>query len=159
LTLKWLAAPAGSPALLAVAALTIGLLVCVKLIRRPGESHKRGAVLVQARRQARVRPASAGADSLTLGGVRVPFLDETKHFKMIGTTGTGKSTAIRELLAGALARGDRAVFADPDGGYRKRFFLRGRGDVTLNPFEPDSVKWDPFERSMTPMMPNSWRPG
>ena len=44
-------------------------------------------------------------------------MDETKHFKMVGTTGTGKSTAIRELLDGALARGDRAVIADPDGGY------------------------------------------
>ena len=30
---------------------------------------------------------------------------------MIGTTGTGKSTAIRELLTGALKRGDRAVIA------------------------------------------------
>ena len=42
--------------------------------------------------------------------------DETKHFKCIGTTGTGKSTAIREMLAAALARGARAVIADPDGG-------------------------------------------
>jgi len=30
--------------------------------------------------------------------------DETKHFKFIGTTGTGKSTAIREILSAALAR-------------------------------------------------------
>jgi type II secretory pathway predicted ATPase ExeA len=43
-------------------------------------------------------------------------MDETKHFKMVGTSGTGKSTAIRELPEGALARGDRAVIADPDGG-------------------------------------------
>jgi type IV secretory pathway TraG/TraD family ATPase VirD4 len=63
---------------------------------------------------------------------------------MIGTTGTGKSTAIRELLGGALARGDRVVFADPDGGYRDRFFRRYRGDVILNPFDRQSVKWDPF---------------
>jgi type IV secretory pathway TraG/TraD family ATPase VirD4 len=71
-------------------------------------------------------------------------LDETKHFKLIGTTGTGKSTAIRELLGGALERGDRAVVTDPDGGYLQRFYDRYRGDVILNPFEPRSVKWDPF---------------
>src|SRR3569833_3456602 len=47
---------------------------------------------------------------LTLAGVRIAPLDETKHFKLSGTTGTGKSTAIRELLRCALARGDRAVF-------------------------------------------------
>jgi type IV secretory pathway TraG/TraD family ATPase VirD4 len=142
--MKWLAALNGRPALWVVAALTIGLVIGVKALRRPGESHKRGAVLMPARRPPRARPLRAGADSLTVAGVPVPFLDETKHFKMIGTTGTGKSTAIRELLAGALARGDRAVFADPDGGYRDRFFRRGRGDITLNPFEPGSVKWDPF---------------
>ncbi|MGH8134541.1 MAG: type IV secretion system DNA-binding domain-containing protein, partial [Steroidobacteraceae bacterium] len=59
-------------------------------------------------------------------------------------TGTGKSTAIAGLLAVALRRGDRAVIADPDGGYLARFYQRRRGDVILNPFEPHSVKWDPF---------------
>jgi type IV secretory pathway TraG/TraD family ATPase VirD4 len=76
--------------------------------------------------------------------------DETKHFKLIGTTGTGKSTAITELLAGALERGDRAVIADPDGGYLARFHDRRRSDVILNPFEPRSVKWNPFAEIHTP---------
>ena len=87
-------------------------------------------------------PERAGA--LTLGGVALDAADETKHFKLIGTTGTGKSTAIRELLGGALARGDRAVIADPDGGYLRHFRDSARGDVILNPFEPGSVKWDLF---------------
>jgi type IV secretory pathway TraG/TraD family ATPase VirD4 len=84
------------------------------------------------------------ADGVTLAGLAIPSGDEAKHFKIIGTTGTGKSTAIREILSHALARGDRAVVADPDGGYHARFFLRYRGDVLLNPFEDWSVKWDPF---------------
>jgi type IV secretory pathway TraG/TraD family ATPase VirD4 len=67
--------------------------------------------------------------------------DETKHFKLIGTTGTGKSTAIRELLSGALARGDRAIIADPDGGYLDTFYDPGRGDVILNPFAVGAAKW------------------
>src|SRR5713226_8416657 len=74
--------------------------------------------------------------------MRVAAEDETKHFKFIGTTGTGKSTAIREMLSAALARGDRAVIADPDGGYLSHFYDAGRGDVILNPFDPDSVKWN-----------------
>jgi type IV secretory pathway TraG/TraD family ATPase VirD4 len=68
--------------------------------------------------------------------------DETKHFKFIGTTGTGKSTAICEVLEGALERGDRAIIADPDGGYLRRFYSERRGDVILNPFEPRAAKWD-----------------
>lgn len=81
---------------------------------------------------------------LTLAGHPVPPSDETKHFKCLGTTGTGKSTAIRQLLAGALRRGDRAIIADPDGAYRARFFKESRGDLILNPFEDSSPKWDLF---------------
>jgi len=79
---------------------------------------------------------------ITLAGIPVAAEDETKHFKFIGTTGTGKSTAIREMLSAALARGDRAVIADPDGGYLSHFYSADRGDVILNPFDPDSVKWN-----------------
>jgi len=81
---------------------------------------------------------------LSLAGIPLSEADETKHFKLIGTTGTGKSTAICELLQGAIERGDRAVIADPDGGYFERFHDRARGDIILNPFQPDSQKWDLF---------------
>jgi hypothetical protein len=129
-------------ALLIAAATAILGAVCRGLRGRRRESHKRGVLLVGARRRGRLRRPGAG--SLMLAGCAIPFRDETKHFKMIGTTGTGKSTAIRELLQGALARGDRIICADPDGGYRHRFFRRYRGDLVLNPFERESVQWDPF---------------
>ncbi len=81
---------------------------------------------------------------LTVAGVAVPFEDEFKHFKFLGTTGTGKSTVMRELLHAALYRGDRAVIADPDGGYLSRFYDPKRGDVILNPFDARSAKWNLF---------------
>lgn len=111
-----------------------------------GDTHKRGTQLQDGSAQQgeaeRLRRQRAGV--LTLAGIAVPPEDETKHFKLIGTTGTGKSTAIRELIRGALERGDRAIFADPDGGYREQFFDADRGDVILNPFSPESAKWNPF---------------
>ncbi|MGH8217805.1 MAG: type IV secretion system DNA-binding domain-containing protein [Steroidobacteraceae bacterium] len=81
---------------------------------------------------------------LRLGGIRIRAADETKHFKFVGTTGTGKSTAITALLRSALARGDRSVIADPNGASLMRFFDRYRGDVLLNPFDRGSVQWDLF---------------
>ncbi len=136
-----------SHALFIVSAVVLIWVAGSRWLRRPvPETHKRGALV----RDASVRRGvfdfvrSGHDDRLTLAGVGIPRLDETKHFKIVGTTGTGKSTAIRELLGSALARGDRAIFADPDGGYRERFFNRYRGDVVLNPFEQDSVQWDPF---------------
>jgi type IV secretory pathway TraG/TraD family ATPase VirD4 len=109
------------------------------------KSYQRGAMVAE-----HPRPASGhrrGGErtaEITLAGRPVAAQDETKHFKMIGTTGTGKSTAIQEILNAALARGDRAVIADPDGGYLRRFYARSRGDVVLNPFDERSVKWDLF---------------
>jgi type IV secretory pathway TraG/TraD family ATPase VirD4 len=107
--------------------------------------HRRGALIAdrppaplsKSRRNAR----EAG---ITLAGTAVPAHDETKHFKLIGTTGTGKSTAIQEIMTSALSRGDRAVIADPDAGYLQRFYRPERGDVVLNPFDRRSVKWDLF---------------
>jgi type IV secretory pathway TraG/TraD family ATPase VirD4 len=131
--------------------LAVALVLCAAgcskvLRRRVPETHKRGVVLADgASRQRRSAwRKKEASDVLTMAGIVIPAADETKHFKLIGTTGTGKSTAIRELLGCAIARGDRAVFADPDAGYLANFYDRYRGDIVLNPFERESVKWDLF---------------
>ncbi len=135
----------GLPLIMA-GALALAMLAATRRRRGTGEAHKRGVLVrrgAAAQRRAR-RRRQRDPRLLTLAGIAIPASDETKHFKIVGTTGTGKSTVIRELLAAALARGDRALIADPDGGYRRRFFDRYRGDLVLNPFEPASVRWDPF---------------
>ena len=109
------------------------------------KSHRRGSYLADdpPAIRAESHKSARGAD-ITLAGTAVPARDEAKHFKLIGTTGTGKSTAIQEIVAGALARGDRAVIADPDAGYLQRFYRPERDDIVLNPFDRRSVKWDLF---------------
>jgi type IV secretory pathway TraG/TraD family ATPase VirD4 len=113
-----------------------------------GGLHYRGALVTPPPRPEGREGRSGARHSygvpLTLAGVAVEPQDETKHFKLLGTTGTGKSTAMHELLEGALKRGDRAIIADPDGGYLRRFYDARRGDVILNPFEQRSIKWDLF---------------
>ena len=117
-------------------------------------SYLRGTVVMsreadEAHRPGHPQPKSASATDpnapLTLAGIRIAYEDETKHFKFIGTTGTGKSTAIREILSAALARGDRAVIADPDGGYLNNFYDPKRGDIILNPFASGAMKWNPLD--------------
>ena len=135
--------------------LVIVMLVAVALARRAaaGEAHKRGARILDGRaaqrRTARLQ-ALRSEPLLTLAGVGLTPADEVKHFKLIGTTGTGKTTAIRELLSAALDRGDRAVITDPDGAYLASFHEMARGDVILNPFDSRSVKWDPFAEVREP---------
>lgn len=106
-----------------------------------GPRVERGTRLIEARDDRRWQVPSGRT---TCAGQTVPSLDETKHFKVIGTTGTGKSTAIRELIGGALARGDRLVIADPDGAYLQALYDPGRGDRVLNPFDVRTMRWDLF---------------
>jgi type IV secretory pathway TraG/TraD family ATPase VirD4 len=133
------------------AVFTLSVALGVRLFSRGArlsgrEFHKRGVLIADGAPMQRytARRKKSHSELLTLAGVAIPPGDESKHFKLIGTTGTGKTTAIRELLGSAIARGDRAVFADPDAGYLEHFYDRYRGDIVLNPFESQSVKWDLF---------------
>jgi type IV secretory pathway TraG/TraD family ATPase VirD4 len=133
------------------AALTFGIALGTRLLMRNArtnrrEQHKRGVLIADGARVQRrsARRKKSLPELLTLAGIAITPSDESKHFKLIGTTGTGKTTAIRELLGSAIARGDRAVFADPDAGYLEHFYDRYRGDIILNPFERESAKWDLF---------------
>jgi hypothetical protein len=149
----------------AVVQLTLGSALSVSLGYATGRlisaprgrqwTHQRGARVVDGElsKSHSAAPAlgvTGPSDQLTLAGLAVPKLDESKHFKLIGTTGTGKSTAIAELLAAALRRGDHAIIADPDGGYLRRFYDAARGDIILNPFDQRSVKWDLFSEIQQP---------
>jgi hypothetical protein len=75
-----------------------------------------------------------------LAGVPLSREDETMHVAVIGATGSGKSTALRALMADALRRGDRQVVADPEGASMAVF--HASGDITLNPFDPRCARWD-----------------
>jgi type IV secretory pathway TraG/TraD family ATPase VirD4 len=61
---------------------------------------------------------------------------------LAGSTNTGKSTGINELIASAIARGDRLIMVDPNGHSLARFYQKG--DVVLNPFDKRSVQWSLF---------------
>lgn len=88
------------------------------------------------------RPSAPATDGLSLGDVALPGDVETLHFLLAGTTGTGKTTAIEELLNGVTARGDRVIVCDPNGGYLSQFARDG--DRLLNPFDARAERWSLF---------------
>jgi type IV secretory pathway TraG/TraD family ATPase VirD4 len=68
---------------------------------------------------------------------------ECQHVKVVGTSGSGKSTAIKHMLSMIERRQDqRCVIVDPDGGYARLFFNKSRGDRILNPFDERTAGWD-----------------
>lgn len=79
-------------------------------------------------------------NGVALAGVPLRREDETMHVAAIGATGSGKSTALRALMADAVRRGDRQVVADPEGASMSAFFASG--DIILNPFDQRCARWD-----------------
>lgn len=108
--------------------------------RHRDEKHRRGARLVEAkelRRLLKKEPAD-----ISFGGVPFPRTAEVLHLLLAGSTGTGKSVAIRTLLAAIRARGDSAIVVDAGGLFVGEFARKG--DVLLNPFDQRSRAWSPF---------------
>jgi hypothetical protein len=67
--------------------------------------------------------------------LRIPPNAENKHFLLVGDTGSGKSSIIRQMLYQVAARGESAIVYDPACEFVKQFYNNKRGDMVLNPLD------------------------
>ena len=120
----------------------------------------RGAELVTAGElRKRVRPAHLRALDRMPGGGRLrpysiagipyPERTETQHTIISGTTGSGKTVLISDLVAQIRARGERCVIYDKMGTYTRSFFDPAR-DVLMNPLDARAPRWSPFLEARNP---------
>ena len=65
------------------------------------------------------------------------------HTIVSGTTGSGKTVLIADLVEQIRARGERCVLYDKMGSYTEAFFDAER-DVLLNPLDARAPRWSPF---------------
>ena len=77
--------------------------------------------------------------------VRVPRERESSHFLLMGDTGSGKSSLIRQILMQVEGRGETAIVYDPALEYTPQFFNPTRGDVILNPLDARMPYWSPCD--------------
>jgi hypothetical protein len=75
--------------------------------------------------------------------VRIPRRLESHHVLIMGDTGMGKSSLIRQVLQQLDERGDTAIVYDPMLEYTPQFYRPERGDVILNPLDARSPYWSP----------------
>ncbi|OEZ51827.1 type IV secretion system DNA-binding domain-containing protein [Duganella sp. HH105] len=107
----------------------------------------RGARLVSGKDLAR-KTRNKSQQQVEIAGVPMPLACESNHLLLSGSTNTGKSTAVDELLSFAIARGDRAIVIDPNGHALARFGKKG--DTVLNPFDKRGKGWSIFNELRKP---------
>jgi type IV conjugative transfer system coupling protein TraD len=80
----------------------------------------------------------------SLGGVPFPYGLEQSHTIIVGTTGSGKTTQLKCIVAEMRARGDSAVVFDLTGSFIESFY-DPKTDIILNPGDERCPCWSVFE--------------
>lgn len=126
----------------------IGVAGTLMWLRRCGDAYTRnnavkgdylggaGEVKRLIRQQDRESDLVVGKEQLPL-----PHLSELQHFLLHGTTGSGKSTIIKELLDHIRRRGDRAIIYDKSCNLVSEFY-RPENDRLMNPLDNRGVDWN-----------------
>lgn len=103
-----------------------------------------GTLVTTEKKLAKLTRKEADSRALAVGSVPIPSRLETRHMAMIGTTGSGKTTALRQLLDGIEARGEAALVYDTSGEFIAHYYRPERSDIILNPFDDRCAFWTPF---------------
>ena len=88
------------------------------------------------------------AEPYDIAGIPWPDGAETRHTIVSGTTGSGKTVLIADLVEQIRSRGERCVVYDKMGTYTETFFDSTR-DVLLNPLDRRAPRWSPFLEART----------
>jgi hypothetical protein len=89
------------------------------------------------------RKAAGIHHAYSMADVPFPWRTEQAHTIMIGSTGTGKTTQMRALIAQMRVRRDRAVVFDLTGAYVEAFY-NPETDTILNPMDERCPSWSVF---------------
>jgi len=94
-------------------------------------------------------PFFVGYKRYKLAGVSMPLGAHNRHVMVAGTTGTGKSQFLFDLMAQIRANGDRAIIFDKTGAFIERFYSDGAGDHVLNPLDARCAPWSMMAEANT----------
>jgi energy-coupling factor transporter ATP-binding protein EcfA2 len=82
--------------------------------------------------------------------VRIARRHEREHIVLVGDTGSGKSSLIRQLLRQVRDRNETAIVYDPAREYLPEFYDPDRDDVILNPLDARMPYWSPSDEILHP---------
>lgn len=85
----------------------------------------------------------------TLAGIPWPWREEQTHAMLVGSTGTGKTVALMDLLDQVRSRGCRSVVFDLTGAYVANYYDPAR-DTILHPLDARCPRWSIFDECSNP---------
>ncbi len=103
----------------------------------------RGAEFAEATVVAKMLYKSDNASKIKFARLPLVKNSERQHLLLTGTTGTGKTNMLNELLPQIRGQNDRAIIVDLTGSFVERFF-NPKVDKILNPFSENSQHWLPW---------------
>ena len=119
---------------------------CIMLLRYRGKLQSinqeiRGALFLEPKLLKKLLKQRKKCSDLTIGDVPLVKDSETRHILITGTTGSGKSVCMMELMDKIRHRSQRAIVYDDSGTFIKHYYREGR-DVILNPLDKRCPAWN-----------------
>ncbi|WP_187488901.1 type IV conjugative transfer system coupling protein TraD, partial [Duffyella gerundensis] len=122
-----------------------------------------GRILADAKDVNRLLKKAGAMSPLSIGGLHIVKNSEMQNFGFHGTVGSGKSTALNDLLMQLRVRGDRVIIYDKGNNFIPTYYRQDK-DLILNPFDTRCAPWDlweecqsvgDFENFATSLLPDS----
>ena len=105
------------------------------------KKHIRGAKLESSKEVIKQLKGNKEVSDLKLGEVPIIKGFETRHFLIHGSTGSGKSQCISQMLDYARRKNQKAVIFDEGGAFIEKFYDSST-DFILNPLDNRGVSWN-----------------
>lgn len=132
---------AGAGGLIAAVAAAWAVLADDRTRPTRGRSLIDGRHAVALMRKDAKREVSGGTPGIHLHpGVQISSTRESRHFLVLGGSGSGKTQVIWQLLGEAIQRRDRVIVFDPKGDFYSK--LPGEEPCLLAPWDERSWRWD-----------------
>lgn len=81
--------------------------------------------------------------SIPIAGIETPVDDETKHFFIVGRTGSGKTQTLKRVVTHLQNNGSKIILYDNKGDYIPTNY-DGKRDIIFNPIDERSARWTIF---------------
>ena len=101
----------------------------------------RGGSLTDPKTLTKLLKKAKKASDISIAGVPLVKNSEVQHILLTGTTGTGKSVCMKELMDQVRAKNQRAIVYDIEGTFIPKYFRPGI-DIILNPLDSRCPAWN-----------------